>query len=159
MKLVNANIKTKEEALKRMIDGEVFYSGDGRKIYCEMKEPQEVRYFRNVQIPSFLIKNLNEDRNSFGFTEEQFSFSSVETSLEFFKNLMVEEEKWYENLGRGKFCKKIVLSDEAVFVTKYDPEANKVFITAPNDILGRWRWTSVENVIPMTLEEIKQYIV
>lgn len=53
MKLINAGIKSKKEAAQRLIDGEIFYSSDGSKIFFDKATDRSPFRFDVIGMSSF----------------------------------------------------------------------------------------------------------
>lgn len=132
-KYVNAGLKSKAEAIKRLLDGEVFFR-DNCKIYYD-----ETTDYANP----FIIENE--------FDKEVLNLSWATYS----KWTIQVIPRWYDNLGEGILCwASNDENDENGWVEKIVTGYDEGFIYPFNTRLNRWKYAR-----PMTKEEITKYTI
>ena len=133
-KLIPANIKSKKELAQRMLDGEVFVTSRGNKIYFN---PETTCY------SPFTFYNKGRDEEA-----------SIVGAWDSYKDLFIKEEvEWYEEIPeQGVLCwHRGVIANSIIRIMSYDSVQERAVC---DKILG----ASLNNLTPLTEDEIKQFL-
>ena len=138
MKLKPAGIKTVREAIERLMNGEVFYSPEGR----------EIRYDdSNIACGSGRV-------NPFIIIEPDGSCEPINLLWKRVSSWQIEY-KWEDNIGDGVLCwvndfnRTPGKNDYLRLITAYDKNSDYPY---------KSKEVGYRFVTPLTLEEVKQYI-
>lgn len=131
-KYVNAGLKSKAEAIKRMMDGEVFYFGKDKIFYSEDQQ----------YTSPFIILGDKEARLGPSWSKYREWTIQVECS-------------WYDNLSGGILCwVSNDENDENGWMEKIVLGHDKDFIYPFRTRSSRWKYAR-----PMTKDEISRYTI